>query len=306
MTEQQFEGTQLIIKQHDHAWEARYQAYRAMWNKVAEANEVLEYPLHVDMELNNDCNLKCECCRQHFNPLEGRQMPKILEEKIFEEMEGKITACKPNYLGEPLLHFERLMQWIKKAKYHGNAIDIRMNTNGLLLTENRFVRMMLLGLDLLIFSIDKYHDNRKVFADIQKYQDKKKEYGFERPLIRISYIKQAKYEETDLFVHIADEMHEAELLPYYDWEQQDNTKLPNWKCSQLWQRLLIKANGDIQACCGESHPAKVIGNIRDMTVHEAWHSELLNRYRALHDKGASHEVEMCRHCALRKFEVSKQ
>ena len=254
------------------------------------------------MELNNDCNLKCEMCRQNFNAFDGECMSKENEGKIFNEMDGKLTATKPNYLGEPLMYPNRLLSWIGKCK-EASACDVRLNTNGLLLTEHLFIQLMHTGLDLIIFSIDKYHNNRRVLDKLKIYQRIKKDCSSRTPIIRVNYIKGAKFKDDGY--KIADELHEAELLAYHDWETKDTTPLPKWRCSQLWQRLLIKVNGDIQPCCGESHPSKVLGNIKDKTIKEIWHSPALTIYRRLHAQGKSHSIQMCQHCALRKFEVSK-
>ena len=43
----------------------KFKIYRNEWKKAAEENYLPKFPLHVDIELSDACNLKCKMC--HFS-----------------------------------------------------------------------------------------------------------------------------------------------------------------------------------------------------------------------------------------------
>ena len=58
-------------------------------------------------------------------------------------------------------------------------------------------------------------------------------------------------------------------------------KKSNKYCGAIWQRMSIRANGDMYACCHQNYEL-LIGNINDMTIHKAWNSDFMNGLRKLH------------------------
>ena len=90
---------------------------------------------------------------------------------------------------------------------------------------------------------------------------------------------------------------------------EDGTELPNWYCSQLWQRLFVLADGTIQPCCrameGGSSCIYKLGNINNTHIKEIWEGPDMTLLRKAHRAGKSHEISMCRKCGIRK-EVIRQ
>ena len=66
-------------------------------------------------------------------------------------------------------------------------------------------------------------------------------------------------------------------------------------CSDLWQRMTIRANGDVMACCNLAYKLKV-GNIKEKSIHDIWHGREMNRLRELHLQGRYNEIPLCRSC----------
>ena len=68
--------------------------------------------------------------------------------------------------------------------------------------------------------------------------------------------------------------------------------------------LSVAANGDIVPCCsalkGGNELLEVLGNIKDMTIEQAWHSPRMKVLREWHTVGMSAGARMCRLCGVRK------
>jgi len=102
---------------------------------------------------------------------------------------------------------------------------------------------------------------------------------------------------------IADQVAVEDML---DWEakEEDSTPLEDWSCAQLWQRLIILADGDVLSCCrsikGGTEKQSVIGNINKSSLEELWKGDIMTMLRTAHKQGCSHKIKMCRLCGLRK------
>jgi radical SAM protein with 4Fe4S-binding SPASM domain len=278
-----------------------YAEYRENWERYPREGIVSDYPLHISMELNNDCNKACSCC---IRPGETQMMDTRLKEKIFLEIDKKVLALCPNYLGEPMLHMEILLDWIQRAKEAG-AVDIRMNTNGSLLTPKTFAQLSLAGLDLLSISVDKYHKNEDIMQNVRWYKELRKWLATSKPIIRQSSIVDPKGTNTVAYSEVFDEVIYRELMDYGD-NTEDATPLPNWRCEQLWQKLMIKADGGVQPCCGIPYDGEIIGDINVQSIHEIWHGSPMTKIREFHLRGESHLLDICAKCPLRKMVVQKE
>ena len=70
----------------------------------------------------------------------------------------------------------------------------------------------------------------------------------------------------------------------------------DFSCPQLYQRLVIGADGKVFVCASDEDGKCVIGNAMEQSVYELWHSEQLNEIREFHKQGAFKQIEICRRC----------
>jgi len=63
-------------------------------------------------------------------------------------------------------------------------------------------------------------------------------------------------------------------------------------CKQLYFVLTVNSNGDIAYCCHDPKGKSVLGNLKDMTLKEAW--DKMAEMRECHLKGVY--TELCRSC----------
>src|SRR3990167_9714802 len=76
--------------------------YRLLWHLLPRLRIVSKYPIHLDIESTNACNLKCiMCCRDFMEDGVG-QMSQEIYAKIFQEVIP--YSIKLNWRGEPFLH----------------------------------------------------------------------------------------------------------------------------------------------------------------------------------------------------------
>src|SRR5262249_47042846 len=76
-------------------------------------------------------------------------------------------------------------------------------------------------------------------------------------------------------------------------------KVPNFVCPQIYQRLVIGADGLCMMCMNDTTNTIVIGNAYTQTLHEIWHGPEMVRIREIHNqhKGCE-QLDPCKQCSL--------
>jgi radical SAM protein with 4Fe4S-binding SPASM domain len=298
--------------------EDTYGVYRWKWENFARFGILERVPIHLDMELNKECNLHCNMCPFHSDhQVEGvehmdiKTACKIIDD--FAEKGG--SSIKFVYRGEPLLH-KNLHNIIGYAKLKG-IVDTIVNTNGMLLTGKKAKELILCGLDKLVFSIDSHQpeiyrqirrggDLNTVYKNIVALQSLKQFYGSKKPVVRIQglvqYINQVEMNDGTFeafWGEVADEI----LINPYCYHHDDLTPAdptPFFRCDSVWLRLTVRVNGDIALCCGIDSDDKILGNINDDSIEDIWLGDNMNKIRKLIESGKAHLISACRDCAVRR------
>ena len=113
-----------------------YWHYRFNWWLVNKLHYTTRFPIHIDIESTNNCNLRCTMCP---HSIEDYSMDKgffdFNEYKNLTEQfkQHRLKSLKLNIRGEPLLH-KKLEDMVALAKESG-VIEVMFNTNGLLLVS---------------------------------------------------------------------------------------------------------------------------------------------------------------------------
>jgi len=297
--------------------------YRSKWINNPKKGLVGNYPIHLDIELSTACNLKCPMCIQSTSNIHQITMKlERVKEIIDDGVKNGLCSIKFNYRGEPLL-YPYLPEVIAYAKEKG-VIEVMINTNATLLTANYAKRLIDSGLDLISCSIDatteevydkirvggNFYETCKNVVAMQVLKQLKK---VKKPIVRVQFVEQElNTHQVDDFVGFWNEYaDEISVVDYKDFNVKvdDNTVLPDWYCSQLWQRLFVLADGDILPCCrgiqGDNEKMMVLGSVYNDSIKKVWNGKKMNNLRKAHKDGKSHLIKMCRSCGLRK-EVIKQ
>lgn len=238
-----------------------YLEYRRRWNENPKKHIVDTFPIHLDLELNTQCNLKCFMCFQSYNPPKYALMDTKLFKKIIDEGAKKnLCSVKLQFRGEPLLD-TRVADMVRYAKKKG-IIEVMLNTNATFLNEELAKNLIEAGLDKIICSVDGYTKEvyesiriganfESVLDNIRYLQSLKKKMGSQKPIVRVQMIDMPiTHHQINGYIKfwdkIADQIAITDILDH----KEDATPLPDFACTQLWQRLLVLADGDVLPCRG--------------------------------------------------------
>ena len=296
--------------------DAGFKEYRKKWEEWPKNFYVGEFPLFIDIEVTNDCNLKCPFCRyasRRGRVKKGRIAANTLKKIIDEGVDNGLYGVKFNIWGEPLLHPE-LHEFVKYAKQKG-LIDVYFNTNAMLLSKEIAKKLIDAGLDRISISFEghtksvyeKYRvgaSYEKVLLNIENLQALKKKLAVNYPKIRIQAVMLPDMEHDfqaykDFWAQRVDEV---AFLDYEDINIKKGIRHP-WACPQIWQRMAILCDGTLLPCNKDFDNLLSLGNIQHNSIKDSWHSERLNNIRQIHRQGEAFKISVCDTCQLRNSAI---
>jgi pyruvate-formate lyase-activating enzyme len=313
-------GTVFDIRQDE-----RFLEYRRRWYQYPRGFIVGEFPIHLDIENTNVCNLRCPFCATTFKnwgPYRRGYMELALFKRIIDEgVENGLCSVKFSLRGEPMLH-PKLFEMVRYAKEKG-ILDIYFNTNATLLDEDRINRLIDAGLDRISISFEGttkevYESNRvgakyeDVLSNVKTLRLIRDRRGLSYPQIRVQTVLLPELKEgfpqyVEFWQGIADEV--SYLDPRREGPDDDHRGLvADWACPFLWQRMAILWDGTLLPCLmhGVSDfELMALGNVQEVNIKDMWLSERANSYRELHKSGQAHKLEACNICSFRAMELEK-
>ena len=301
--------------------------YRCQWKNNPQKGIVAAFPLHLDIETTNACNLRCPYCASSSNGW-GENKKGFIEFDLFkriidEAAENGCYCVKFSLRGEPLLH-PKLPEMIKYTMNSG-IIDCYFNTNGMLLTEDMINMIIESGLPRLSISIDgwdktSFEKNRLgadyniVVNNIKNLLNIRRIGNFSYPKVRVQTVMLSEMKEHwDKYKEIWKDY--ADEIGYLDAREEgrgiDHTGIINSKftCPFLWQRMTILWDGTLLPCLMhgvDDFSLMSFENVKNISIKDAWHSKKENYYRELHKQGKSHELKACDKCSYRALEIKKR
>lgn len=303
-----------------------YWHYRKEWNENPKRQVLNRYPIHLDIEATNQCNLKCSMCPRTHMLAKGIfwKIGSVAFDdfkRLVQGGSGKgLRSLKLNYYGEPTLH-PQLTDMVRYAKEIG-LVDVMFNTNATTLTESLALDILDSGLDQLFFSFDspyredfnairKGADYDQVLSNIKRFMTVRNEIGRITPFTRVTMVRMKDNQEQcdalrDLFEPIVDAVafadyldHEGQNDPERMLVSQNSTNA--FCCPQLWQRMFIHPDGECTVCCMDSVRSMRVGNVFKQSVEDIWLGEKYQRIRMLHATGRIDELPTCSRCSLAKY-----
>ncbi|MBD3426560.1 MAG: radical SAM protein [Candidatus Omnitrophica bacterium] len=303
----------------------RFRKYRHEWVNNPGQFKVRDFPLHVDIEVTNLCNLRCPYCAATHDGwgknAKGKLGFEVFRKIIDEGEKNDLYSVKFSLRGEPLLH-EDLPRMVEYSGSKG-IIDMYFNTNGVLLDEGMSRRLIDAGLNRISISCDgwdkeSFEGNRvgaqfeQVLSNIRGLRKLRDKLGVDYPKIRIQpvmfpEIKEHWDEYLKLWQPLADEI--GYVDPREEGPGVDHRGIKGgWACPFLWQRMIVLWDGTILPCLlhgvGDLSLMQM-GNIQDTTIKEQWLSDKLSFLRNKHMSGESHLIEACDRCSYRASEIRK-
>lgn len=277
-----------------------------------------DFPIHLDIETTNACNLRCPMCPRTIMALDKAGKVGFMDFKLYKSLidqgaENGLCSVKLNYLGEPLIHPDVVRQ-VRYTKEKG-IIEVMFNTNAVTLTEKLSRKLLDAGLDSIFFSVDspypeKYNEIRvgadfyQVVRNIKKFIELKNKLGYKHVQTRVSMVMMENtrqeledYKKFGLEELGVDAVGYGELSEYpLRGDKYPKYFNPDFVCAQLFQRMFIMWNGVVTPCCVDNDREMVMGNARKEKLKDIWRNEKYKKLRNTHIKGRYYEIPLCRKC----------
>lgn len=286
-------------------------------NKAMRPEEiVLDFPSRINIEPTNQCNLRCNMCpRKDLTRPVGE-----IDMKLFEKIADEVSRQAPAEVrlhkdGEPLMapHIFELIDHIKTV---APSTLLNMDTNALLLDEEKAEAILDSKLDILLFSVnaatpETYKKVRgstkydKVIENIERFLKLRHERGYVWPRVKVQLIVMAETKDEIALFKEQWGPHDVDvlLIPAINWgghrpEVQSLMQLPpkRYPCTYLFNSFSINYDGKVSFCNVDFNHLGVIGDLNEQTIKEVWNGPELARYRQLHKEGKWDQIDLCRNC----------
>ena len=290
---QSTQGLNLYRNPEDEKW--RYNPKRRKNREIAEMSysdrHYLDFPLHVIIEPTNRCNMMCKMClRNVMTRPQGMMEWEVFTKAVDEIAEHNVHSISLYMLGEPMLHprIRDMVNYIKKMgiPYCDISTNALMDFTHLLGTALDEIIISLDGIDNVTYNQNRQGDYWTIESNIMKFLRMKEEEGYEYPFVRMQIIDMESNKPyinsfIDKWIGKADLVYIKKLEGMVQGlgdklvpvEEQRNRQ----PCKQLFYTHNINWNGDHAFCCHDPFGKSVIGNIKDMTIDEAWHNKIKMR-----------------------------
>lgn len=297
-----------------------YWKYRREWEARPKRMDPGEFPIHLDIETTNACNLRCPMCPRTIMSLDKAGKVGFMDFKFYKSLidqgvKNGLCSIKLNYLGEPLIHPDVVKQ-VEYAKKKG-VIEVMFNTNAVALTEEMSRKLLAAGLDSIFFSVDspyaaKYNKIRvgadfdKVVKNIKKFVELKNKLGCKHVQTRVSMVlmKNTKkeledYKKFGVKVLGVDAVGYGELVEYpLKDDKYPKYFNPEFVCAQPFQRMFVMWDGVVTPCCVDNDRDLAMGDAKKDKLKDIWHNEKYERLRKTHANGKYYKIPLCRRCYI--------
>ncbi|KUO39432.1 MAG: hypothetical protein AVW05_01565 [Hadesarchaea archaeon DG-33] len=305
-----------------------YWGYRRKWEEYPKKMYAGDFPIHLDIETTNACNLRCPMCPRTVQEIEKTGKVGFMDFGLYKALidqgaENGLCSVKLNYLGEPLIHPD-VVEQVSYAKEKG-VIEVMFNTNAVTLTEDMSRKLLDAGLDSIFFSVDspypeKYNqirvgaDFHRVVANIKRFVELRNELGYKHVQTRASMVVMGnpreeleEYKKFGFGVLGVDLVGYGELIDYTK-EEEGYPKYynPNFVCAQLFQRMFIMWDGLVTLCCVDNKRESIMGNARKEKLKDIWNNEKYEKIRSVHIAGSYYEIPICSKCYVPVSDLKKK
>lgn len=290
----------------------------------ADKNHSPSFPLLVDVELTNVCNLQCIFCGQQTMQRKKGFMEENLFKKIVNECAIHDTPIRFIRYGEPFLH-RNIISYVTYVK--SKNVLLHITNNGLMITEEHMKALVNAQLDSLIFSFQgvtqegyEIMRNNKLHEVLSKNILKMVEIRGEsdKPYIHISTtITDEPQEQVDKFVHYWGNIVDSVDVGKTNLSTLDSQKIQSIEivrkleelkkhetikkiyrpCKEVYRQLSFDWNGKVTCCCGDFDEFLLVGTVENSTIDEIWnHSKELKLFRGLLDCNKHRSLTLCSNC----------
>jgi radical SAM protein with 4Fe4S-binding SPASM domain len=276
---------------------------RVNWYLGPENRVVAPFPLHVDLESASTCNMNCPMCYRDMLDETGQMEVDLFKKGIDECAENKVFSVRLSWRGETLTH-PRIKEMIAYAAER--IPNVSFLTNAFFLEEDITDCLIDCGVSYVAVSFDGIAETyekirrpakfRENYMRLARLKAKREKADTKLPQIRLCTIWPAIKDDPDAYYKTMKEVSDYIVCnPYINFKGPMTVK-PDFICQYPWERLVVAFNGKTQCCTGWNADDIILGNLKDETLADMWHSEQMHRIRGLHAQGRRMELNSCARC----------
>jgi MoaA/NifB/PqqE/SkfB family radical SAM enzyme len=279
----------------------------------------LSFPLGLNIESTNFCNLDCFFCpRKEAVKGEGLMdfelFTRIVDECAEHGPIGKVSLHKD---GEPLAH-PRIVDMVRYLKDKSAAETISFTSNGILMKQRKAEQLLEAGLNQVSFSIDATSgDTYKQSKGRDKYdqvEENVRNFLAMKPddvQVAVKFIRMQENEgEEECFIETWRNLGADILITeYHDWSGsvRDSSLVSieatsSYACENPWYSLAVNWDGKVSICCVDWDSQAVVGDANSESIYDIWHGEALRSIRETHLAGRAHSMSPCDTCTYKSAE----
>jgi radical SAM protein with 4Fe4S-binding SPASM domain len=294
----------------------KYLLFRKKFLSLATENNTSSFPLYLLIEPVSICNLRCVMCFQSDKSFSGKKefmgrMDFNLFKKIIDEAEaGGTQAITLASRGDPTMH-KQLPDMLHYMK--GKFLEIKLNTNGILLTEDLSISILENQVNDLVFSIDSYEKKNyeeirkkakfnKVISNINQFIDiRENQYPAHRTSVRVSGVKIDHKQDTKKYHEFWSKMVDYSMLIEMQarWNTYENEIIDSslmLPCGDLWERMYIWWDGKVNPCDVDYKSTLAVGDVNQSSIRDIWNNENYTKLRTAHLNEQRKDFSVCSKC----------
>jgi radical SAM protein with 4Fe4S-binding SPASM domain len=307
--------------------EARKNPFNGIYTQLNGNDGNFDYPVCIDMELTNNCNLHCLFCPTGTGTSTRNKgfMAEEVFQKLLENLKGRRVGLRFSRWGEPTLH-PKIKDFFKMAKMEGHLLHL--NTNGQLLNEVFITDLIAAGMDSIKFSFQG--------VDERTYQEMRQDSSYNKLLENIKTVYTIRGTKALPYIHVSttttyetdDEIKGfmKRINPHCDLVTTGKTKLehieiektklndPQKKllselkekesmieerlkmCPEVFGKVSVDWDGQITACCSDYNRDMIIGDIKKDSLYNIFHGVKIKEYREILRKKEFNKIPHCSRC----------
>jgi radical SAM protein with 4Fe4S-binding SPASM domain len=310
----------------------RINTLRAGLNLLHMRDKPWSWPIHMQFELVNYCNLSCPVCPTGVGMLERRPqaMDMGLMRRVMEEAGPYLLTTALWAWGEPLLHPE-FDEAVRIARQYG--VGPRISTNGQNLNEPRVLEGLASSPpDILIVALDGLSDetfsaNRPgaslepALEGVRRLQELRRERGTDLPLLHMRFIVTSENEHEvpdvldfarkhgfdmvsfrSLSIIDADETEHRRKVPQsaehraYDYTAEERVRHSDFLCDMAVCYPAVLADGTVLACDQDYNAHHAYGRVgEDGSFADIWFGRKAEAVRKI-IRTDRQRFSFCRNC----------
>lgn len=276
---------------------------------------VARFPIFLDIELTNSCNLNCIHCLSQRN--EMKRDIGFMSYDVFEKIANEFMQYKNRHLlicgvGEPVLHpnIKEILDYLTKMK-----IRHSFYTNGAFMKRFSINKIMDWDIDTIVVSVDgldaESHKKIRIGSEYNIIKENvsnlfrlRKEQRKANPRIEIRHVIFPNEDNNQLvnfreeWLKIADAVKFNFLISPLDkcYRQDKNLR----RCRDIRRKMHVRWNGQVPVCGYQyiHDDYECLGDIQNSSIKEMWNHPRLKELRYFHRKRIFDSISFCTRCVF--------